>query len=436
MKLSFVAFRLVFAVFIFHSCSQNEQTYQFATGPKTTSYYNIGEVIAEAVEKENGIHLKIMSRDSANSELNAVRNLQLLNERQADFIITQNDVALKSENEAGESLIENGIRSILPLYPQVFMIIHNKSLQPTSLADLIVGRKIGLGPETSGTTKFARAFFNEFGIDNSMYTARFRSFEKNILSDSIDVVCLLTGFNNNRIKNLLKNGGVIFSFGDPELAGSGSAMDGFCLNYPLARPYVLPRHTYEKLPPKPVLTVAVDAVLLTHSGIDDDVVYKIIKTIIEYKQHMASSHDNELISQFSEQFLASNLRFPLHPGAKQYLERNKPTFIERWAETITLIFSVLIALIGAGSTLFTWRRQRRKNRIDKYYERVLRTEKQIPHFDTHQKCTIAIDDLKSLREEAFRQLIKEKLMANESFRIFIQLLNDTIDEIRRRQSEL
>ncbi len=426
----------VLVLLLIGACSRSDRHFRFATGPASTSYFDIGEVISQAVERENNIHLATISQYPGIRQLNAVENLALLYGRKVDFIITQNDVTLPKRIDSTGTEIENGIRSILPLYPQVFFIIYKKELQPKSLSALITGRNIGLGPETSGISKFAGAFFQEFGIDRQAYTPLYRSFEENVFSDTVDVVCLLTGFNNDRIKNLLNSGGKIFSPGDPVLAQAGSAIDGFCLNYPLARPYIVPRHTYAKKPDQPILTAAVDAVLLSHKEIENDVVYDIIKTIIEHKQHMASSHDNELISQFSENFLASNLRFPLHPGAKQYLERNKPTFIERWAETIALSFSMLVALIGFVSTVVTWRRRKGKNRIDKYYEKVLRLERQIPYYDSRKECINAILDLKRLRDKAFRELIKEKLIADESFRIFITLLNDIIHEIYVQEQEI
>ncbi|MCA9733660.1 MAG: TAXI family TRAP transporter solute-binding subunit [Deferribacteres bacterium] len=423
----------LFVFLLLFACSHNGETYIFVTGPETTSYYGIGKIISETVEKETGIQLNITQKLGQT----AIKNLELLNLRECDFIISQNDVVLQDQTGNGKSLIENGIRSVVPLYPQVFLIIYHKDLQPKSLRDLIVGRKVGLPSEISGTYKFAMHFFDEFGIDETEFTpVPHESFEENVLSDEVQVICLLTGFNNPRIRQNLNRGGLIFNIDDPQLAGNGSSIDGFCLNYPLAHPFVVPRYTYGKYPKRPILTAAVDAVMLTHEDVDNDVVYDIIKTIIEYKQHMASSHDNELVSQFSEQFLASNLHFPLHTGARQYIERNKPTFVERWAETMALSFSILVAFVGFVRGFATWNSKRRKNRIDRYYMKVLDVQKEIRHYDTILKCTNAIEKLKRLQVHAFKELIAEKLMADESFRIFVSLLQGTILDIKQKQEEI
>lgn len=421
---------------LFFTCESEKKEFNFATASEATSYYNVGKCIAEAAEQEAHIQLHILNQEEVDLQLNAINNMTLLTQRKADFVISQNDVKLDDAQNQRPELYENGIRSVLPLYPEIFFLVYRDRKTPRSIRELIVGQKVGFGPETSGTTRFAKNFFSEFGISETEYQPVYREFNENTFSDSVHIACLLTGFNNSRIQKLLAKGGEIFSFGDPNLAGEGSAIDGFCLNYPLARPYILPRRTYGNLPESPILTAAVDAVLFTHENVPTKVVYNLIKTVLEHKQHMATTSQNDLISQINEHFVRSSLRFPLHAGAKQYLDRNEPSFLERYAESAGFLFSLMLAGIGGISTFRRWRKHRKKNRIDLYYQNVLDIEKQIPNCKTTIDCSIAIQNLKSMRETAFQMLIKEKLTADESFRIFITLLNDTIREIEKRGDEL
>ena len=60
---------------------------------------------------------------------------------------------------------------------------------------------------------------------------------------------------------------------------------------------------------------------------------------------------------------------------------------------------------------------------------------QIDDFKNEPDCQNAIQQLKYLRQNAFEQLIAEKLMADESFRIFITFVNDTQKEINLRMQE-
>lgn len=418
------------------SCGGKQLSYRFAAGSPATSYFKTSKSIAEIVQKETGVSLDILSK-FVNKKgdiltLNSMTNCKLLLEGQVDFAIAQNDVSLDSPLNTGENLTDSGIRSVLPLYSEIFFIICKKHFRAKSLKDLIVGRKVAIGPMKSGTARFAKILFQEFGIEPSEYIPQYVSFEDDAFSDSIDVRCLVTGFNNPRIEKLLANNGKLFNLGDYHLANQGSSVDGFCLKYPLAKPYIIPKNTYGNMPQEPILTAAIDAVLLTRKDIKDEVVYNIVKAILENKQLITVDLNNKLLSQLTERFDPLKLRFPLHPGAKKYLERDKPSFLERYAESLGFIFSIIIALVGGVSTIMRWNRRRKKNRIDDYYHGVMNIQKQIENFQTVSECETASVKLKKLREKAFDELIAEKLRADESFRIFITLMHDIQSEIQKK----
>ncbi len=438
---SIKALFLVLLIFYLLDCGKNQKIYRLAAASLGTSYYSVGKNIADVVSSQSHIKLEAMTEPVAiNGDtlpLNAQNNCHILSAGMADFAISQNDISLipfanKNMNEF------SNLQSIIPLYPEILFIFYKEPLKPThnSLAGLIRGRKISMGPEGSGEARLTKKVFQEFGIQPNEYQARHVRFEENVLSDSIDICCMVTGFNNPRVQQSLQRGGNIFSLGDPDLAGKGSAADGFCLKYPLAKPIIIPKNIYSNLPEEPILTVAIDAILLTRDNMDDDVVYDVVETILNRKQYLVMDLDNKLLSQLTEQFDPLKLRFPLHKGAKHYLERNKPSFFERYAELFGVIFSILIALVGAITAITRWNKRRQKNRIDKYYRGVMDIQLQVDNLKTVQDCQNAIQGLKLLRRNAFEQLISEKLLADESFRIFITFMNDTRKEINLRWQEI
>jgi hypothetical protein len=262
------------------------------------------------------------------------------------------------------------------------------------------------------------------------------NFEDNVLSDTIEISCLLTGFNNERIEKSLRRGGKIFSLGDPNLAGKGSAAEGFCLKYPLAKPFIIPTNIFSDLPEEPVLTIAIDAVLLTRENVAKQVVFNFVETLLNTKQYLVVDMNNRILSQITEQFDPLKLRFPLHKGAKDYLERNRPTFLERYSESLGFLFSLMVAFIGGITTFARWNRRRKKDRIDTFYQGVMNIETRIRDLKTEADCQLTIQELKHLRQNAFEHLIDEKLTADESFRIFITFLNDTKKDITQRIQEI
>jgi len=432
---------IVILLFCLLGCAKKYKIYRLAAGTAGTSYYNVGKNIADVVSKQSNINLEaifrpIMVRGETLS-LNALNNCYILSEGEAEFAISQNDVSFFPSFGKTSHKFSN-LRSVIPLYSEILFIIYKENVksEDNSLRELIQGRKVAMGPENSGTARLTQTLFHEFGIQADEYHPQYVELDENVLSDTVDICCLVTGFNNERVQTSLQRGGKIFSLGDPNLAGKGSAADGFCLKYPSAKPYIIPINIFPNLPENPILTVAIDAVLLTHKDMDDDVVYDIVETILNRKQFLVVDLKNKLLSQITEQFDPLKLRFPLHKGAKHYLERNKPPFYERYAELFGVIFSIFIALIGGIATVTRWNKHRKKNRIDTYYKGVMDIQIQIADFKTEDECQNAIQELTYLRQNAFDQLIAEKLMADESFRIFITFMNDTRKEINQRMQEI
>ena len=92
--------------------------------------------------------------------------------------------------------------------------------------------------------------------------------------------------------------------------------------------------------------------------------------------------------------------------------------LERYAESINLLAYLIFLLLSAAVAFTRWRAHAKKDRIDIFYTRALGIEEQADgsnHVDL-------LSQLRELEQEAFRSLIAEKLAANESFRIFIDLL--------------
>ena len=120
------------------------------------------------------------------------------------------------------------------------------------------------------------------------------------------------------------------------------------------------------------------------------------------------------------------LSFPLHSGARRYIDRNEPSTLERYAETINMLVYVTFLLLTAGVGFARWHARRKKDRIDHFYSRIMAIrvralkEPRLP----------LLAELQQLELEAFDALIKEKLAADESFRIFIELLTRATAELR------
>ena len=72
---------------------------------------------------------------------------------------------------------------------------------------------------------------------------------------------------------------------------------------------------------------------------------------------------------------------------------------------------------------------RRKNRIDKFYSAAIAIRDSISAASGAEDRSEAVTKVHNLQNNAFDQLVDEKLAADESFRIFITLSNDILAQL-------
>ncbi len=412
--------QLLFLLALLSSCTDTGP-YKLATSSKSASYLEVGQELAYLFETEPGVKLQVMSNEDMGSDL----NVRLLGEQEVDFALAQGDTKMETPDLASAGLSDYHVKTVIPLYPEILFIIYPDTIKASTLNELVKGRKVGMGPKQGGTASFMKRLFGHYGIADDEYEAVYTSYSENVVSEQIQVSCALTGYNNTRIQEMLTRKGLaIFSLGDANLANKGSSVDGFCLIHGPARPFIIPKFTYTTKPKEPILTMAVDATLLAHSTVDKYVVYNLAEAIFENKQYLSSR--NTLLTGITESFDHSNLNYPLHEGARMYLERDKPAFVERHGK---LLGSILLALVTGIPMVYRWNQQRKKDSIDRFYKKLLKLEDRISAARELEALEACETEMKQIRDDAYTALISEKLDANPAFRIFTDLLREVRDQL-------
>lgn len=424
---------LLLLLFVLVSCRSEDSKYVMATSSKSATYYRIGKIIKDVFDKETDFEIELLYGD----DLSTKNNCKMMLEGKVDLALIQNDTPIDELIPKDQKAKDSKLRSILPIYPEIIYIIYPDSLNPKSLIELISGKRIGIGPSHSGTARFMKQLFASSGLTVDVdYHPIYTGFDDNYLdNDSIDVSCAVTGFNNERIKNMIEvQHGKIFSLDDYNLFNKGSVVEGFCMRYPRARPFIIPKHSYGREPEMPVLTLAIDAVLITNSNISDDKIYDFLTALFDKKQLLVN--EDPIMGSMTDEIDQGILNFPLHPGAKMYFERNKPSFFERYAEMIGVLFSIFVVLIGTMGTFKKYVNSKKKNRIDEYYNKIIAVDNNIVNMDKIEELANSVEYIRKIKKVAFSQLVSEKLIADESFRIFISLANDTTKLIEDRISSI
>jgi len=349
--------------------------------------------------------------------IGSMSNLDSLVRGNADLAIVDN-----------YSSYNRSVSSIMPVYGQILHILHRKNYQPHSFSELIIDKKVFAGTVGSGSQMFINQLAADNGIDNNSF-----EFVDALKLFEADVIIAFTDLLSPEELVDLKEY-TLFSLDDVSSLGKGSLVEGICTRYPQFDPYIIAKNTYSKFTPTAILTVKVDAVLVCRTSLPEDVVFKIIEHLNEHKQEIATI--NPLLYQFSGDFDPKNLSFELHAGARNYLARYEPSFIEKNAELLGVAISIVLAFASAIFSISRWKQIKKKNKIDIYYNRIIDLRKKIPMAKSPDDLDQLEKEVKGVQEETIGLVTSEKLLADESFSIFLNLSRFIMDEIQKRGIQL
>jgi hypothetical protein len=139
-----------------------------------------------------------------------------------------------------------------------------------------------------------------------------------------------------------------------------------------------------------------------------------------------------LFKNLRDEFDPADSVFVLHPGAHAFVNRDTPDVYERYSGVAEVLITLLIGLVSGTFALVQIYNRRRKNRIDAFYTDIMAIR------DTALKSNAAdvrqaqVRKARELQKKAFEMLVDEKLAADESFRIFLALSNDIVDELQEK----
>lgn len=330
-----------------------------------------------------------------------------------------------TRNETDLSVVDNstpfepGIRAVLPLYKSVLHILARKDFLPPDPDSPLRGAKIYIANESRAGHTFLELVAQRQGLSDGDYTL------VSALGPGQADIFIYFGPINPQQASWYHPDYQLVSLDSNLGRGNEFFHEGIDYVLPQMDPMIIPARTYD-IPGNEgaIRTLSVDTLLVTRKNVPEQLVYELAKTLIEQKPRFVAIAPN-LFRNIREDFDPLDLNFPLHVGVRRYLARDHPGLLERYAETISMLvyltFLVLTGLIGFSR----WRSQGKKDRIDTFYTRVLAIAERADGED-HIQLNRELDELE---REAFQSLIAEKLAANESFRIFTDILERTRERL-------
>ena len=139
--------------------------------------------------------------------------------------------------------------------------------------------------------------------------------------------------------------------------------------------------------------------LVTSSEVPADVIYQITSVLFERRRELTEL--NTLASLISAPDTAGGTTLPLHEGAAQYYDREKPSVWSEQADLLRTLISLLAVFASMTFAFRNWFRGEQKNRADAYnkdlielFEAVERGERSIDYrAELGRILTQVVDDL-------------------------------------------
>ena len=388
------------------SCNPTTVTYSFIYNPDGPNP-EVAENMKRVLEGEFNVEIKLIEGVHTNA------NIDSLVLSKVDFALVENYIPYRK-----------GMNSAFSFYSEVLHIFYDKDLDPQSFEELIYDKTVFVGRRGSPTYHMMMDLFNFYGLDQSRINISF-----NIVRSDV-IVLLSTLLSEDELMGFRDF--ELYSFDDIDTYGmGGSSVEGISLKYPRIDPFVIPTKTYGDLTSEPVVTLSIDVVMMVRSGMGTIAVTDLTKTMLRNRQTFAPI-DPLLYHGMREDFDQSKLNFPLHEGARVFLDRDEPSFLERYAELGGVVFSIVIAIVGGLVSLTKWQTQKKKDKVDEFYEELLSVKNAISKITNIKEGLQKIKSVQASQNKAFEMLISEELVANDSFRIYMELSKETISELRGR----
>jgi TRAP-type uncharacterized transport system substrate-binding protein len=368
------------------------------------------EEFAKTLEKtlESDYNVDIMLKKAEHVQ-------EVIDSLQAGYI----DMGLvENFTQAGEN-----IRTVVPVYPKALHLFYQAEVSPNSFQDLFYDRPAYIGPMGSSSYKFMNELFSFYNMD----TTRLNITEDMAQADVLALFRIIM----TKEELVPFRGYKLYSMDNPEQIEQGAEVEGIALQFPRVRPFIIPEKTYGELTSEPVVTISTDMMYVVREGLGSVAVADLIRSMFASREEFVHLHSSFYYG-IIEDFDRSKLSYPLHNGARQYLNRDEPGFFERYAELAGVLFTISLAIGSGLISLSKWRKQRKKDEVDVFYGELIEIQAQIQSIRSVQQGRELIRQIREKQSKAFDMLIKEELEADDSFRIYMELSRETIDDIRYR----
>ncbi len=279
------------------------------TGGSSGVYYPLGGALAKIYSDEGA---KANSQSTAASAENATT----LNQDKAEVAFAMGDTiadAVEGIDSFDEQGPQENLRAMASLYTNYMQVVTTQDSGIETVDDL-KGKTVAVGAPGSGTEISAKRILEAYDMTYDDITEDYLSFSEGVegmKNGNVDAVVISSGLPNSGIMELDTTEDIAI------VEIEEDKIDALSEKYPAYFSTSVPADTYDSME-KDANTIGVRNILVTHTGVSDDLVYEMTKTFFENIEQMRDSHNAAEGIEIEKAL--DNLPAELHPGAKRYYE--------------------------------------------------------------------------------------------------------------------
>jgi TRAP transporter TAXI family solute receptor len=281
------------------------KTLTLGTASVGGTYFVYGQVWASLVNEKLGTSISTQQTQGPN------QNIILTDARQVDFGMTTMGIALMAWNGTGDwtkGQKYTNIRATFPMYDTPFHFIALDKSGIKSVKDL-AGRKSGIGPRAGTCGTYFPMMFKVLGVNTTIRNGQGSDMAAGLQDGLLDAFPFCAGVPIAAFSELETTNKVrFFTYTDEEIRKLKAAL-------PELSDSVIPKGTYKQLT-EDHKTVGVYNFAMAHKDVPEDLVYGIMKAVLDNNAQMVKGHASAketLVENWNR-----NTFLPFHPGAVRY----------------------------------------------------------------------------------------------------------------------
>ena len=285
-------------------------TVKMATGGNTGTYYAYGTALGQILGDKADLRFNIQSTGASKA------NIQLIDAKEVDMAIVQNDVMDYAYNGTDLFEADGAVKSfsaMAGLYAEVVQIIARPGSGIESIADL-KGKNVSVGDAGSGVEFNAKQILEAYGIsfdDISKQNLGFAASADAYKDGKIDAFFATAGAPTTAIMDLVSSQSILILGVEEDKASD------LMTKHPFYTTYVIPGGTYTGVD-NDVTTLAVKATFIVSNELSEEVVYNMTKALFESKDAIKEAHQKG--AELDLTYAVEGISIPFHKGAEKYFK--------------------------------------------------------------------------------------------------------------------